>query len=216
MDRGFFVPYYLIEIPCLISCYFFDRMQTDEAAIDHLSLTKAFSAPAEMSFARKVVLSRGTEGATTMNPMCRSFSIPITSALISVFLLCALPLLAQDSLYIDEATDTYDTVEWLLKNIPNNNGRVGITGISYPGFYSTMGSIDAHPAVVATSPQAPVADWFIGDDFHQSTWFPLVDRNPQTFVDINNATESDFRKATHRVYHSPPYSSHLKLLIQNK
>ena len=68
----------------------------------------------------------------------------------------------------DEASDTYDTVEWLLRNVRGNSGKVGITGISYPGFYTTMGIIDAHPAVVAASPQAPIADWFIGDDDHHN------------------------------------------------
>lgn len=68
----------------------------------------------------------------------------------------------------DESSDTYDTVEWLVKNIPNNNGKVGITGISYPGFYTVTGMIDAHPAVAAVSPQAPVTDWFVGDDFHHN------------------------------------------------
>jgi putative CocE/NonD family hydrolase len=66
---------------------------------------------------------------------------------------------------IDESSDAYDTVEWLVANIPGNNGRVGIKGISYPGGYSTMASIDAHPAVKATSPQAPVSEWMGGDDF---------------------------------------------------
>jgi len=69
---------------------------------------------------------------------------------------------------IDEATDTYDTIDWLVKNIPNNNGRVGMWGISYPGFYAAMGAIDSHPALKATSPQAPVYDWFVGDDFHHN------------------------------------------------
>jgi len=69
---------------------------------------------------------------------------------------------------IDEASDTYDTIDWLVKNIPNNNGRVGMWGISYPGFYAAMGAIDAHPALKAASPQAPIADWFIGDDFHHN------------------------------------------------
>ncbi len=69
---------------------------------------------------------------------------------------------------IDENSDTYDTIEWLLKNIPNNNGRVGIWGISYPGFYTSMAIIDSHPAIKAASPQAPIADWFIGDDFHHN------------------------------------------------
>ena len=66
---------------------------------------------------------------------------------------------------IDESSDTYDTIEWLVKNIPNNNGKVGLWGISYPGFYSSAGMIDAHPALKAVSPQAPIADWFF-DDFH--------------------------------------------------
>lgn len=69
---------------------------------------------------------------------------------------------------VDESSDTYDTVDWLLKNIANNNGSVGVWGISYPGFYSSMAAIDAHPAVKAVSPQAPIADWFIGDDFHHN------------------------------------------------
>lgn len=69
---------------------------------------------------------------------------------------------------VDESSDTYDTVEWLTKNVKGHNGRVGITGISYPGFYAVCGMIDAHPAVKAVSPQAPVTDWFVGDDFHHN------------------------------------------------
>ena len=69
---------------------------------------------------------------------------------------------------IDESSDAYDTIAWLLKNVPNNNGRVGMWGISYPGFYTSMGVIDAHPALKAASPQAPIVDWFIGDDFHHN------------------------------------------------
>ena len=69
---------------------------------------------------------------------------------------------------IDESSDTYDTIDWLIKNLPNNNGRIGMWGISYPGFYAAMGLIDAHPALKAASPQAPIADWFIGDDFHHN------------------------------------------------
>jgi putative CocE/NonD family hydrolase len=66
----------------------------------------------------------------------------------------------------DESTDTYDTIEWLLNNIPGHNGRVGQWGISYPGFYTACSLVNHHPALVAASPQAPVTDWFIGDDFH--------------------------------------------------
>lgn len=69
---------------------------------------------------------------------------------------------------IDESTDTYDTIDWLIKNVENNNGRVGTYGISYPGFYTSAGSIDSHPALKACSPQAPVSDWFHGDDMHHN------------------------------------------------
>lgn len=73
---------------------------------------------------------------------------------------------------IDEGTDTYDTIEWLLKNGPKNNGRVGQWGISYPGFYTTTGLLSRHPALKASSPQAPIADWF-WDDFHHNGAFFL-------------------------------------------
>ena len=69
---------------------------------------------------------------------------------------------------VDETTDTWDTVEWLIKNIDNNNGKVGMYGVSYPGFYTVMGSINAHPAMVCTSPQAPISDWFLWDDMHHN------------------------------------------------
>jgi uncharacterized protein len=59
---------------------------------------------------------------------------------------------------VDESSDTYDTIEWLIKNVPNNNGKVGLLGTSYPGFYTSAGIINAHPALVAASPQAPVTD----------------------------------------------------------
>src|SRR6476661_2498220 len=74
----------------------------------------------------------------------------------------------------DEARDTYDAIDWLIKNIPSNNGRVGATGISYPGFYSTMAAMSGHPALKGVSPQAPVTDWFIGDDIHHNgAFFPM-------------------------------------------
>lgn len=75
----------------------------------------------------------------------------------------------------DEATDTYDTVDWLLKFASGNNGRVGVMGISYPGFYSTMAILADHPAIKAVSPQAPVTDWFVGDDFHHNGAFFMMD-----------------------------------------
>ena len=66
----------------------------------------------------------------------------------------------------DEATDTYDTIEWLLKNVPNNNGRVGQWGISYPGYFTTAGILSRHPALKAASPQAPVTDFYFEDFRH--------------------------------------------------
>ncbi len=74
---------------------------------------------------------------------------------------------------IDESTDAWDTIDWLVKNVPNNNGKVGMLGISYPGFYTSMGMIDSHPALKAASPQAPVTDWFMGDDLHHNGAFFL-------------------------------------------
>ncbi|MDQ0108519.1 putative CocE/NonD family hydrolase [Chitinophaga terrae (ex Kim and Jung 2007)] len=76
---------------------------------------------------------------------------------------------------IDEASDTYDTIDWLVKNLDGNNGNVGVFGISYPGFYSTMAALSNHPALKAVSPQAPVTDWFLGDDFHHNGAFFISD-----------------------------------------
>ena len=74
---------------------------------------------------------------------------------------------------VDDASDTYDTIEFLLKNVPNNNGKVGIWGISYPGFYTSASIIDSHPALVAASPQAPMTDLFLGDDAYHGGAFML-------------------------------------------
>ena len=74
----------------------------------------------------------------------------------------------------DESTDTYDTIEWVLKNVPNHNGRVGQWGISYPGWQTVMGMVNAHPALKASSPQASPADMFIGDDWHHNGAFRLM------------------------------------------
>jgi putative CocE/NonD family hydrolase len=74
---------------------------------------------------------------------------------------------------IDESTDTYDTVEWLLHNVPGNNGKAGVLGVSYPGFLATMAGIHPHPAVKAISPQAPMTDTWMGDDFFHQGAFRL-------------------------------------------
>lgn len=76
---------------------------------------------------------------------------------------------------IDEATDAWDTIDFLVKNVPNNNGKVGVWGISYPGFFAAQSAIDAHPALKAVSPQAPVTEWFLGDDFHHNGALFLAD-----------------------------------------
>ena len=76
---------------------------------------------------------------------------------------------------VNESTDTYDTIEWLLNQVKNNNGNVGLYGISYPGFYATAALPDAHPALKAVSPQAPVTDEFEGDDAYHGGAFFLMD-----------------------------------------
>src|SRR5260221_101991 len=85
----------------------------------------------------------------------------------------------------DESSDTWDTIDWLLKNVPNNNGRAGIWGISYPGFYASASLPDAHPAIRAVSPQAPVTDEFIGDDAnHNGAFFLLDNFDFDNFFDV--------------------------------
>lgn len=75
----------------------------------------------------------------------------------------------------DDNSDTYDTIDWLVKNVKGNNGRVGIYGVSYDGYYSTMALPESHPALKAASPQAPVTNWFLGDDWHHNGAFMMMD-----------------------------------------
>ena len=98
---------------------------------------------------------------------------------------------------VDESTDTYDTVDWLVRNIPNNNGKAGVWGISYPGFYTSTAMIDAHPAIKAVSPQAPVGDWFIGDDFHHNGTFYLA--HAFRWFWSNSRTGADAKPNTERI-----------------
>lgn len=85
---------------------------------------------------------------------------------------------------VDESSDMFDTIEWLLKNIKNNNGRVGTLGISYPGFYATASLPEAHPALKAVSPQAPVTDEFQGDDaYHNGAFFLMDNMSFMNFFD---------------------------------
>jgi len=78
-----------------------------------------------------------------------------------------------DTTSIDEGTDTYDTIEWLLANVPDHNGRVGMLGVSYDGWTTVMGALEPHPALKAISPQASPADMWLGDDFHHNGAFRL-------------------------------------------
>src|SRR5947207_587019 len=80
---------------------------------------------------------------------------------------------AGDASALDEGTDTYDTMDWLLKNVTNNNGRAGMLGVSYDGWTTIMGALEPHPALKAISPQASPADMFLGDDFHHNGAFRL-------------------------------------------
>jgi predicted acyl esterase len=141
----------------------------------------------------------------------------------------------RDAKSIDESTDTYDTIDWLIKNGPRNNGRVGIMGGSYDGWLATMSLIDPHPARYLNSfekAEALVPDRvnqykidLHGNDYAflkghrimvqvQSSWFPLYDRNPQKFVpNIFLAQESDFQRVTQRIYRSSNFPSRVSVSV---
>ncbi|HVY75525.1 MAG TPA: CocE/NonD family hydrolase [Puia sp.] len=94
---------------------------------------------------------------------------------------------------VDESTDTWDTIDWLLHNVPNNNGKAGITGISYPGWLALVGAVDPHPALKASSEQACMGDLFLGDDFHHNGAFRLSYGMEYTYeVEYDHTTDSQF------------------------
>ena len=94
---------------------------------------------------------------------------------------------------IDESTDTWDTVDWLVKTLPNNNGKAGIYGISYPGWLALVGSVDPHPALKAASEQACMGDLFLGDDFHHNGAFRLSYGMEYSYeVEFDKTTDSEF------------------------
>ena len=98
-----------------------------------------------------------------------------------------------DKTKTDESTDAYDTVDWLVKNIPNNNGKAGIHGVSYPGYLALDASVDPHPALKASSPQAAPADMFLGDDFHHNGAFRLSYGFEYSYlVENDKVSNSDF------------------------
>jgi putative CocE/NonD family hydrolase len=104
---------------------------------------------------------------------------------------------------IDESTDAYDTIDWLVKHVPSNNGRVGIMGISYPGYYSACAMIDSHPALKCASPQAPISDWFIGDDFHHNGAFYLP-HNFGFFATFGQKLDDPLRETAKRFDYKTP------------
>lgn len=106
----------------------------------------------------------------------------------------------KDPKAIDESSDTYDTFDWLLKNIPNNNGKAGMYGISYDGWTTVMGAIDPHPALVAVSEQATPADMFLGDDFHHNGAFRLSYGFEYAFMEEAAKTDSLYPFGVHDVY----------------
>lgn len=116
----------------------------------------------------------------------------------------------------DEASDTYDTVDWLVKNT-NSNGCVGQKGISYPGFYATMGALSAHPAMKAVSPQAPVTDWYHGDDVHHNGAFMMAEMLAfQPYFEYR--MDNDYVRSAQRpnlkfpsIFHSDIYRDYLRL-----
>jgi uncharacterized protein len=94
---------------------------------------------------------------------------------------------------VDESTDTWDAVDWLIKNVPYNNGKAGIYGISYPGWLALVGAVDPHPALKAASEQACMGDLFLGDDFHHNGAFRLSYGMEYSYgVEFDKTTDSDF------------------------
>jgi putative CocE/NonD family hydrolase len=103
----------------------------------------------------------------------------------------------------DESSDAWDTIDWLVKNVPHNNGNVGMFGISYPGFYTSMGMIDSHPALKAASPQAPISDWFMGDDLHHNGAF-FLSQNFGFFYSFEQKSDDPLHDSGRRfIFHNP-------------
>jgi putative CocE/NonD family hydrolase len=116
------------------------------------------------------------------------------------FVMSRAPRDKQDPTAIDETTDTHDTIDWLLKNVPKNNGRVGMLGISYPGWLTVMGMLETHPALKAVSPQASPADMFLGDDFHHNGAFRLSYGFEYVAMMETNKVNTNFKFDRHDTY----------------
>ncbi|HMG34928.1 MAG TPA: CocE/NonD family hydrolase [Blastocatellia bacterium] len=155
---------------------------------DGVSLYSQVYAPAQASEPLPILLLRTPYGIGNLNAARMAASVPELAADGYIFVLQDIrgrfksegqfvmlrqPRDPKDTGAIDESTDTYDSIEWLLKNIPNNNGRVGMAGTSYGAWLTVMGALDPHPALKAAVEQASPADMWIGDDFHHNGAFRL-------------------------------------------
>jgi putative CocE/NonD family hydrolase len=111
---------------------------------------------------------------------------------------------SKDGKGIDESTDMYDTVDWLLKSVPGNNGRVGVLGISYPGFYAAASIVDGHPAIKAASPQAPIADLWMGDDAYHGGAF-MLDANHSFYAPFFGPQKNPLAKEPENKFDFPTH-----------
>lgn len=112
---------------------------------------------------------------------------------------------------VDEGSDAYDTIDWLLKNIKNHNGKVGMWGISYPGYYTTCAAINAHPALVCVSPQAPIADWFFDDMHHHGAFFLAANFDFLAEMDIPRHGKTKVWKHAYKFDNPDGYDFFMKL-----
>lgn len=155
---------------------------------DGVRLYTQVYAPAQAAEPLPILLLRTPYGTGQLNPARMAGSLPELTAdgyIIVLqdirgrfksegqFVMLRQPRDSNDKKAIDESTDTYDTIDWLLRNIPNNNGRVGMAGTSYGAWLTVMGMLDPHPALKAAVQQASPADMWIGDDFHHNGAFRL-------------------------------------------
>lgn len=155
---------------------------------DGVRLYSQIYAPAEASEKLPILLLRTPYGTGQLNAARMAASLPelMADGYIVVtqdirgrfksegsFVMLRQPRDPKDTKAIDESTDTYDSIDWLLKNVPNNNGRVGMAGTSYGAWLTVMGTLDPHPALQAAVEQASPADMWIGDDFHHNGAFRL-------------------------------------------
>lgn len=164
----------------------FERREEMIAMRDGVKLHTLIFTPKNQSEALPIIMNRTPYGVgqTTAEGINRRYSDLVRDGYIFVrqdirgryqsegqFMMNRAPRDKSDPKSVDESTDTYDTIDWLIKNVPKNNGRVGILGVSYDGWLSAVATVDAHPALKASSPQAPMTDTWMGDDFFHNGAF---------------------------------------------